>query len=233
MRLTRIYCPQKLEKDDEFSLTGEGANHLLRSMRANVGDKFLAFDGSGAEFLCQIASIEKRGALRASILEGNFPQRELSIYVRICLACVKGERFDWAVEKLTELGVSEIIPMVSRYTQVEGLSANKLERCRRLIIEAAQQCGRVKLPTIKQCLSFQEVLSNYSQSGGKLVIFQPNNPIFYPDPNVREYTLMIGPEGGFSDEELEQASKFCQFWGLGERVLRVETAALAAMVKLC
>ncbi|MBQ7529785.1 16S rRNA (uracil(1498)-N(3))-methyltransferase [bacterium] len=231
MRLTRIYTPQNLAKEEEFILSGEGANHLLKSMRLGVGDKFVTFDGSGAEYLSQVESIEKKASLRASILKRTFPQCELSVYVRICLACVKGERFDWAVEKLTELGVSEIVPIVSRYTQVEGLSAHKLERCRRLIIEAAQQCGRVKLPSIEPSLSFQEALLSYSNRGGKIILFQPHNPPFTPDPSVLEYTIFIGPEGGFSEEELSLAAELCQFWGLGECVLRVETAALVAMAK--
>ncbi len=271
MRLTRVFSEQRLELGIEFTLDSEISQHLLKVMRLRPGQEFTAFDNSGAEFLCSFkGSIQaKRGQLqaRAEVVQKRFPQVELPGSLRVFCAIVKGERFDWLVEKLTELGVSEIVPLQTEFTQVFGPADNKQERWQRLAIKASCQSGRVRVPKVSQPCGFVEAVrdcsgrsegseravsgreysANFERSGiveatGQ-VPCQVANFLFtaqaqsWPELAVYEYVgcktsnIFIGPEGGFSSQELELArEQNFKLASLGRRILRVETAALAAAV---
>ena len=241
MRLTRVFCEPEVNGAGSFVIDGESAAHLLKVMRLRCGQEFTAFDNSGAEYRCRVADVSARGtSLRADVLEKSFP--DLGRRPKVCfyLAPAKGERADWAVEKLTELGVDRIVPLITEYTQNGAASDSKIERWRRLARSAAEQSGRVRLPDIASPLSFAEALeecrseaASVSENKLHMVFFHPGGKPFEP---VREagviYCVFIGPEGGFSDSETEAASRYgCEICGLGRLILRVETAACAAAAK--
>lgn len=236
MRLTRVYSAESLRGRTSVSLEGEAALHLLKVMRVRCGDEFIAFDNSGCEYLCEVESVSKSRALQARVKSERWAaEREGKIFLRVCMAVVKGERFDWAVEKLTELGASEIVPIISAFTQVTAPSAEKLSRWRRLAVEAACQCGRVKVPRICEPADCIEAMQKYRAAAGRhMIIFCPGAELFKPDKAVvEEFTVFVGPEGGFSEaEERAARENGAQVRGLGPRILRVETAALTAAARL-
>lgn len=236
MRLTRVYSAEGLRGRTSFSLEGEAAIHLLKVMRARCGDEFIAFDNSGCEYLCEVESVCKGRSLQARVKSERWSaEREGDILLRVCMAVVKGERFDWAVEKLTELGASEIVPIISEFTQVTAPSAEKVSRWRRLAAEAACQCGRVRVPRICEPTGCLGAMRKYRAAAGRhMIVFCPGAELFKPDKAAgEEYTVFVGPEGGFSEaEERAARENGAQVWGLGPRILRVETAALTAAARL-
>ncbi|MBQ7503285.1 16S rRNA (uracil(1498)-N(3))-methyltransferase [bacterium] len=234
MRLTRIFHADCLQNITVFTLEGEAALHLLKVMRVRCGDEFIAFDNTGYEYVCEVESFCGKKALQARVKAASRAEgREAEGLLRICMAVVKGERFDWAAEKLTELGAAEIVPIITEFTQVTAPSAEKLSRWRRLAIEAACQCGRVKIPKICEPMSCIEAMKKYKAAPNRhMIIFCPGAELFKPAETGEEYTVFIGPEGGFSQAEEKAARENgAEVWGLGPRILRVETAALAAAAR--
>lgn len=226
MRQTRICCPV-ITESDQLILEGEAATHLLKVLRLRNGDAFVAFDGSGVEVQAEL--VQTRPQVIARITQRSWPLRESSCGLVVYLAVVKGERFDWAVEKLTELGVAAIVPMLSAYTQIQNPSVIKLERWQRLAVAAACQCGRVRLPEICQPQSFSEAC--HAAKGQRVLLLPGQSPL--TAASCGEVSVIVGPEGGFADSEVELAvARGFTLASLGARVLRVETAALAAASRL-
>ena len=229
VRLTRIFVADALPENGEFVLSPEAANHLVRSMRLRDGQEFAAFDGSGVE--CRAVLRWQQSDRRAwgIVRERSFPQVEMTRRLILYLAVVKGERFDWAVEKATELGAARIVPLLTEFTAVRSVGKERLERWRRLAESAAAQSGRVVVPGIAEPLDFKDALRSV---GDKAVIFAPSAPQL--DGEIisagSSWSLFVGPEGGFSESELTLARKNGVLEvGLGARILRVETAAVAAL----
>ncbi|MGN0013356.1 MAG: RsmE family RNA methyltransferase [Candidatus Bruticola sp.] len=233
MRITRVFSPQKLSVGLSFALDSDTSKHLTRVMRLRVGQEFVSFDNSGAEFVCRLTEIARHGLAQGEVLSASFPDVESACRLRICLSIVKGERFDWAVEKLTELGVAEIVPIQTEFTQVIAPADNKRERWQRLAAGAAGQSGRVMVPEITAPMSFTEALIKYSAEGTCIMFNCGAEPFDLKDEALSACTIFIGPEGGFSLSELQAAeASGCRFYSLGKRILRVETAALAAASRL-
>ena len=229
MRITRVFSPQKLGVGLPFALDSDTGSHLTRVMRLRPGQEFVAFDNSGAEFRCQLNEVARNGSIKGEVLAASYPDVELECHLRICLSIVKGERFDWAVEKLTELGVAEIVPMQTEFTQVVAPADNKRERWQRLAAGAAGQSGRVIVPSITAPVNFNEALKKYASKETCILFNCGAKPFNLESETLSACTIFIGPEGGFSPSELQAAEAYgCRFYSLGKRILRVETAALAA-----
>ncbi len=229
MRLTRVFSPQKLSLGSPFALDSDAGRHLTKVMRLRLGQEFVAFDNSGAEFGCRLTVIARNGSVQGEVLTASYPDVELSCHLRICLSIVKGERFDWAVEKLTELGVAEIVPIQTEFTQVVAPAEAKRERWQRLAAGAAGQSGRVIVPKITAPLNFAEALKRYASLERCILFNCGAEPFKLESEALSACTIFVGPEGGFSPAELQSAAACgCRFYSLGKRILRVETAALAA-----
>ena len=229
VRLTRIYSRFPLPQEGFFALDSDVSNHLLRVLRLENGDVFAAFDGSGAEVRARLHADKRGRQAQGEILERAFPQVEMARRLTLYLALVKGERFDWAVEKATELGVFKIVPLISEFTAVRSVGAERVERWRRLAESAACQSGRVRVPAVTAPVGFKEALRQLS---GPALIFAPGAGACAREElaGFSDLSLVVGPEGGFSSEEIQLAGQ--AGWrsvGLGRRILRVETAALAVL----
>jgi len=226
VRLPRVFCRGI---SSEVLLEGEAAHHLVGVLRLKPGSEFLAFDGTGQEALARI--LQTRPQVRAELLEIRRPQVESEVCVTLFLALVKGERFDWAVEKSTELGVSSLVPMVTRRTEVRQPVEERRSRWQRLAVSAAAQSGRVCVPTIETPLEFSQALDRACGFEQAFLLAPGGGPLL--GPWADRVALLVGPEGGFSDEEvlLAQARGLVTA-GLGPRILRVETAALAALARV-
>lgn len=215
MRLPRVHCPLR----DPLVVEGEEAHHLSRVLRLRVGERFVAFDGSGAEVVAEV--LATGATVQARVLETRHPAVEAPDEVTLYLALVKGERFDWAVEKATELGVARIVPLETERTEVRDPGEARRRRWQRLAASAAAQSGRTRVPEVAAPQGLAEALAAAPRPA---VLLAPGGGAF-PD---RAASVFIGPEGGFSEAEL-QAAEGVRIAGLGPRILRVETAALAAL----
>ena len=222
--LPRLFVRVALSGGATVELDAGQANYLGNVMRLKEGSELLVFDGSTGEWLARIAEAGKK----RMVLAVERQTRALEQVPDVCLAFapVKRTQTDWLVEKATELGVAKLQPVVTRRTIAERV---KLERLESIAIEAAEQCGRTMLPAIAEPMPLKTFLSDSGRAlyfadegGGK-----PAALAFKSGPA----TILIGPEGGFTDEERTaiRAAPGAVAISLGPRILRAETAALAAL----
>ena len=223
--LPRLFVRQALADGATVELDASQANYLGNVMRKSVGDELLLFDGRSGEWLARVA---EAGRKRISLtVERRTREAENLPDLALAFAPVKRAQTDWLVEKATELGVARLQPVMTRRTIAERV---KLERLETISIEAAEQCGRTVLPEIAEPLSLDRFLTS-GRSGRRLYFAdeqggKPAAEAFQRGPSA----ILIGPEGGFTDEErnLVRAASDTVTISLGPRILRAETAALAA-----
>jgi 16S rRNA (uracil1498-N3)-methyltransferase len=225
------------------SLDGAEAHHLIHVLRAAPGADVILFDGSGAEFLARVERVE-RSVVRLTISERREVDRELPCVVTLGVALPKGERQRWLVEKATELGVSRLVPLVT----TRGVAQPTVETLRRLgraVVEASKQCGRNRLMQIGEPLGWSDFVQgtrDKGQSGrdgsASIRLFaHPGGARLSSRDDARngdaEVQLAVGPEGGLTDDEAQQAQDAgWQAVDLGSRILRVETAAIALVAAI-
>lgn len=201
------------------------AHHLAKVMRAAVGTEVIAFDGSGYEFVAKVQRISKTN-VELEIVERQAVDRELPFPLTLAVALPKGDRQKVLVEKLVELGVTRLVPLETRRGVAEATDS-ALARLRRQVIEASKQCRRNRLMEIAAPRSVEQLLGEIPRSERRLFA-HPTGQSLAAFANCEPTTVAIGPEGGFSDEEvaLAQAAGW-QVVALGPRILRIETAAVA------
>jgi 16S rRNA (uracil1498-N3)-methyltransferase len=222
---------------DRVTLGGAEAHHLLHVMRAAVGDSVTLFDGSGAEFSAVIEGCN-RSEVELRIIARREISRELPFELNVGVALPKGDRQKWLIEKLTELGVTTLVPLVTQ-RGVAQPTGPALERLRRTVIEAAKQCGRNRLMRIAEPQAWGDWASPAgvpkSESAERRLVAHPGGvPLSQVELlSPKSTQLAIGPEGGFANEEIGAATAAgWQLVDLGPRILRVETAAIALAAAL-
>jgi len=201
-------------------------------MRAKPGDELTLFDGSGAEFKARIESIGKHSVALA-IVERRETTRELPFSLTLAVALPKGERQKWLVEKATELGVTRLIPLITERGVAQPVPS-ALDRLRRTVIEASKQCGRNRLMEIGAAAGLISLFCNTPADALRLIA-DPSGQPMRSAASLQNASIhgAIGPEGGFSPDELSAAKAAgWQFVSLGNRILRVETAAVAMAAAL-
>jgi 16S rRNA (uracil1498-N3)-methyltransferase len=223
--LPRLYVREPLGEGAMVELDASQANYLGNVMRKSVGDELLLFDGASGEWLAKIAEAGKKRMVLAVHKRTREPETLPDLI--LAFAPVKRAQTDWLVEKATELGVARLQPVMTRRTIAERV---KLERLEAIAVEAAEQCGRTMLPQIAGPLSLERFLTS-GRTGRRLYFADEQGgetaaSALRPGPAA----ILIGPEGGFADEERElvRAAPDAVAISLGPRILRAETAALAA-----
>jgi 16S rRNA (uracil1498-N3)-methyltransferase len=224
--LTRLFVRAALAPGARVELDGPQANYLGNVMRLGVGAELLVFDGRSGEWLAKVAETGKK---RMSLsVERRTREPETIPDVWLAFAPVKRAQTDWLVEKATELGAARLLPIITQRTIAERI---KLERLEAITIEAAEQCGRTVLPTIAEPVTLKQLLAG-RDPGGRLYFAdetggEPPANAFVAGPAL----ILTGPEGGFTDDEraMVRAANNVVAFSLGPRILRAETAALAAL----
>jgi 16S rRNA (uracil1498-N3)-methyltransferase len=224
--LPRLYVDAALGEGARVELDAGQANYLGNVLRMGEGGELLLFDGSSGEWLARIAEAGKKRMSLA--VERRTREAETIPDVWLAFAPVKRSQTDWLVEKATELGAARLMPVTTQRTVVERV---KLDRLKAIAIEAAEQCGRTRLPEIAEPVSLSQLLKQ--REGARTLYFadeaggEPAASAFQPGPAM----LLTGPEGGFTDEERAaiRAAPEAVPISLGPRILRAETAALAAL----
>lgn len=232
MRLTRIFVNQPLSSGILVELPADTAAHLSKVLRARAKDQLVLFNGDGREFAGVIENV--RGSrVSASVGAAVQLSRESPLAVTLVQCVPRGDRMDFIVQKATELGVARIVPVLSQRSVVrldDKQSQSKAAHWRAVAVSACEQCGRNRLPEIAE----PRPLINYlgeSLACGPRLLFEPDITSTAPmDAPGAAVEIAIGPEGGFAADELEafRVSGFRRVH-LGPRILRTETAALAAL----
>jgi len=229
-----VFLDSPLVLNSSISLPKETAHYLGNVLRLRVGDELLVFNSTQGEFRAIISAIAKREVeiellekLRS--LEDTSFQSRLSIHLLLGLS--RGDRMDFAVQKSTELGVSEITPIYTEFSEVklkpERLQ-KKLQHWQNIAISASEQCGRLDVPTIHNPISLEGLSLS---AGTNRWMLEPSGSGTLPDSiQMNNIDLLIGPEGGFSVAEIDWAQKnVFEVVSLGSRILRTETAPVAAL----
>ena len=235
MRNPRLFTDQPLTPGNQVVLKGNVAQHLGRVLRARTGDNIALFNGDGQEFAATVLTVSKR-EVSVDIGEAATPQTESPVYTTLGLCLSKGDRLDWAIQKATELGVGAIAPLYSErvdFSIPQDRMEKRIAHWQQIAINACEQCGRVKVPSITPPQSLLSWVDNVSAEQ-KWVLHCADDTsasasaVTHGAP--RDAALLIGPEGGLTDQELAAASaEGFQLLQLGPRVLRTETAPAAAL----
>ncbi|WP_028388982.1 16S rRNA (uracil(1498)-N(3))-methyltransferase [Legionella fairfieldensis] len=232
MREIRIYQAGAYCVGQSLDLSAEAGQHVGIVLRMQPGDRIILFCGDNREFDAILTTVHKR-KVSVTILAERIISRESPRLIHLAQAISKGERMEWVIQKAVELGVTSISPLVTIRSVVK-LDEERMEKKRlqwqAIAIAACEQSGRNQVPQIKTIQSLTEYLQQ-SHPGLKFIL-HPKGAQSWRDYNFAqpELSLLVGPEGGFNPEELEQIFKaqynpLC----LGPRVLRTETAAIAAL----
>ena len=232
MQRHRFYAPPAQVNQKQILLNEDEAHHLTRVLRLNQGATVYAFDGAGNEYKCRIAQADKR-AVTLDLQHQLTDAVDSPLRLTLAQALVKGDKFDWIVQKATELGVTRIVPLITDNSDIrkaEDRAEQKLARWRRIALEAVKQCGRRKLVEIIEPQGFAEFCANDQSELRWLLAERDGQPMPQYREAVASLSVAIGPEGGWSDAEFRTAQQH-QFVALqlGRRVLRTETAALVAL----
>ncbi len=235
MRLTRVYVDAPLASGMRVTLQGSAAGHLTRVLRLRVGEALTVFNGAGGEYA---ASIEHAHAGRVAVAIGELRaiERESPLTLTLAQGVSRGERMDLVVQKATELGASGLAPVLAERSVVR-LTAQQAERrlnhWRAIVIAACEQSGRNRLPAIASPVPLKDFLR--TSDGSMRLLLSPAATATLADlPRlVSAITVLIGPEGGLAEAEQEAAvAAGFKPVRLGPRVLRTETAAIAALTLL-
>lgn len=223
-------------KDAPF-IDGDDARHIARSLRMRVGETLTVCDTMGTDYLCEIAEIDEKRVL-LNILEETENRTEPTVKVTLFQCNPKGDKLDTVVQKAVELGVSEIVPVLSEHcvSRPDQKSAGKRrERMQKIADEAAKQSGRGKLPEIGEFISFKACCKRLKDFDKSILFYElGGKPIAeIVNRDIKSIAIVIGPEGGFAKDEVESAKKSgAEIATLGPRILRTETAPLAALTAI-
>ena len=251
MRLTRVYVDAPVAAGKRVVVEGSAANHIARVLRLRSGDSLTVFDGSGGEFGARIEEFRKETVVVA--VEEHRPlDRESPLPLTLVQGISRGERMDWIIQKATELGASRIVPVFTKRSVVrldEKQAERKLQHWRAITVAACEQCGRNRIPDLAAPVDFFDMLAGDSPSrpdsagrpdpaghsdsaSATRVLLSPTGDLRIDDLQDvgKGITVLIGPEGGLEDVEQEAAiTAGFKAVRLGPRVLRTETAAIAAL----
>ena len=233
MRIPRFHAPQAAP-GARLELPAHAAHHARDVLRIRPGAAVRVFDGRGREWEARVESVTRQG-VRLHLGAPATPLPEPGLPLHLALSALKGDRMEWVIQKGTELGVAEIAPLITARTESAArpaLGGTRQERWEKVASGAAEQCGRAVVPRIAPTRRLAELLAEPLE-GQRLILREPPSapPLgSRPAPGAAGLWLLIGPEGGWEQAELEAASAAgFSAVSLGPRVLRAETAAVAAV----
>ena len=228
----RFRAPTDELRSGRVRLRGAELRHLRDVLRLGAGARVALFDGEGGSFLAEVASIG-RAAAELDVLGAIERPAESALSLALAVAIAKGAKLDWVVEKATELGASRFLPFTSERTIPEPRDfGERVRRWRRIARAAVAQCGRTLCPEIRDVTSFADVLLLGAEYDRRILFWEERgSPLARAsDRGVRSVLVVTGPEGGFAPEEAARAEAAgFTLAALGPRILRAETAAVAAV----
>ncbi len=235
MRIPRAYIDAELAIGAELSLSDEVHNHLVKVLRMRVEQQLVLFNGDGHDYLARLTEVEKR---RSSVVIESAEVRtnESPLRIQIGQGLSRGERMDFAIQKATELGVCGITPLFTERSEVRlnaERQAKRTKHWQQVAISACEQSFRAVLPTISEPEPLSEWLQ-HCNADLKLVLSPHTEPLVLAElERPKSVAILIGPEGGLEENEVQQAiTAGFHSWLVGPRVLRTETAPVAAAAVL-
>ena len=232
-RYIRIYHPQTLSIGEEASLNEEASHHIGTVLRLQYGDVFTLFDGHDHEYDVCIQEIKKKH-VRVIVTEVHHVCRESTLAIHLAQGIAKGDRMTFSLQKAVELGVSEYTPIWTQHAAFKwdkNIDSKKWLQWQNIMQSASEQCGRTRIPKLNPIISFDDFLKQHQPANGFML--EPSKGVCWQKlswQNKASATLLIGPEGGFSFTEIDNALHHdYQALTLGPRILRTETAVVSAL----
>ena len=229
MRSHRFYTPIELNENSSVDLPSEAAHHCAQVLRYRVGDQLVLFNGDGFDYLATVEQIEKK---RCQVKLSNRidPQNESPLNIHLFQGIARGDKMDLIIQKAVELGVREFTPLFTERCNVklDGKRLDKkLQHWNKTIISACEQYGRAIIPKLHQPISLNKLKEIQNVS----VYLEPAASKTFRDLHIQQsLQLMIGPEGGFSEKDINHLNAIqCEGVVVGPRILRTETAGLSAI----
>jgi 16S rRNA (uracil1498-N3)-methyltransferase len=231
MRVPRIYTDGNLPKLGQFKLGEDQSHYLSKVLRMEAGRPLILFNGDGVEYSATIIDSDKRATI-VEIQQSSIVNRESTLATHLAIGVSRGDRMDWVLQKATELGVTSVTPIFTERTEVR-LSGDRLDKkmghWQQIIISACEQCQRNVLPKLNSACNFSDFLKIHNEDL-KLILHHRSHHTLKNRPTPTAVTLLVGPEGGLSAIEIESAlHSGYEALTLGPRVLRTETAPVAAL----
>lgn len=238
MREIRLFIDATLSPGLEMPLPDGAARHALRVLRLEAGDRVTLFNGDGRQYATRLVAADPHGA-RVRIEDVESPRRESSLSLTLVQAVARGEKMDWIIQKATELGVARIVPIVSERGEVKldaARSEKRLGHWRAIAISACEQCGRNLIPDVDAPIALGTWLAGEPPAKpGTRWMLHPGGTtgLRHLAPPPGNASLAVGPEGGFGDHDLAILRRAgYRELTLGPRILRTETAGIAALAAL-
>jgi 16S rRNA (uracil1498-N3)-methyltransferase len=237
VRLTRVHVTENMQSGTRIAVEGTAANHITRVLRLRAGQPLTLFNGNGAEYAATILELH-RDAVVVEVGQEQAMNRESPLPLTLAQGISRGERMDWILQKATELGGSRIVPVFTERSVVRldaKQAERKLQHWRAIAIAACEQCGRNTVPEIAPPTDVFEYLGHGVAPHTTRLLLSPTSDVSMDEVGMSTagITVLIGPEGGLTQTEQEVAlrSGFTSV-RMGPRVLRTETAAIAALTIL-
>jgi 16S rRNA (uracil1498-N3)-methyltransferase len=236
MRVTRIFVPGALQAESEFVLPEQAGEHLTRVLRLEAGAAFTVFNGLGGEYAA-VLGVRSGKKVLARLGRHDAIERESPLDITLLQGVARGERMDLIVQKATELGVTRIVPVLAERSVVKvdaKQRERKLEHWQSIAISACEQCGRNRLPEVYVPAALGDAIAALPEVGLRcLLAADGGESLAAAARGITNVVLLIGPEGGLADNERQfaRANGFAAY-RLGPRILRTETAGLAALATL-
>lgn len=225
--MRRFYSPPENINRTVITLDADETRHLRDVLRLKIDDEVSVFDGTGHEYKCSVAAISKKHSELAQIEEITPASPESPFEITLASTVLNGEKYDLIIQKSVELGVAKLIPLQTIRGDVKTKDATKrLDRWRRIAMEATKQCGRARLMEIAEPTAFEKLVVDTTDS---VVMFSERDGVDFAAITAgKKITALIGPKGGWDDSELDLArANGVTVVTLGGRILRAETAAIS------
>lgn len=234
MRIPRFYESQSLQLNQEIDLSDDVVQHISRALRMRPKEHVILFNGGEVEYTAELLVVEKR-TVRARLIEAISSKTESPLQVSIGQTLSRGERMDFAVQKSTEMGVQTITPLFSERCEVKlpkERQEKRIKHWQQIAISACEQCGRISPPNIKTPSQLEKWLAEQTADLKLVLHHHSEQPLQEMSP-PSSVALLIGPEGGLAETEVELAISYgFKPLTLGPRVMRTETAPIAALTLL-
>jgi 16S rRNA (uracil1498-N3)-methyltransferase len=219
-------------KNNQATVTGPDCRHIVKVLRLKTGNQIILFDEKGIEHIGIISELGFK-EVKVAIAESKTVNRESMLNITLLQGILKGDKMDYVIEKATELGVKKIVPVVTERSQIRD--TKRINRWRRITLESSKQSGRTVPPTVLDATNFENALDSDDPSNLQIVFYEKcrdkiKDVINKASKHSINLRLFVGPEGGFTEREISKAKEkgFIPV-GLGPRILRTETACIAAI----
>ncbi len=236
--MPRFFVDKNSIMDERIELGAENSQHIVSVLRGKIGDEITVCDGDGTDYICNLVDINKKQAL-AKIVQVRKNTNEPELKITLFQGLPKGDKMELVIQKCVEIGVDRIVPVKTDFTVVklENKEEKKVARWNKISEAAAKQCGRGKIPVVENIVTFSQAVDRAAEFDRAVIPYEKEQSrsirSFAENCSYKNVAVFIGPEGGFSDDEIKLAlSKNVVSVTLGKRILRTETAGLVTAVIL-